>query len=182
MKYFYFSLIAFFMLNSLQAQVISGDKYRDILDQVNFANRFDDLGADEKILKEAKGSPYATKDFVIGAIYIDDELKIEDVKVRYNTFSNYIEVFDDTKEASNQYSSLAKFENYSVKIMETHYYYKSNIPNNKNRTGAYLVSSETENDKLYSLFVINSHKSFFVMMVTGNGLDQFFIHTVNKLV
>ena len=66
--------------------------------------------------KNYNGSPYFNDEFVLGEIYEGDKLIAEDTPLRYNIFSNEIEVKESIDDLDENASPLSKSSNIWVKI------------------------------------------------------------------
>ena len=67
------------------------------------------------------GSPYANEKFVAGNIYKDEKTLFKDVQLRYNIFSDEIEISKDANKPEESYSALIKEPNTLVKIFDDIY-------------------------------------------------------------
>lgn len=68
--------------------------------------------------KNYKGSPYFNDEFVLGNIYRGDTLISADIPLRYNIFSNEIEVKESLDQANEEAKPLTKSSEIYVKINE----------------------------------------------------------------
>jgi hypothetical protein len=68
--------------------------------------------------KNYKGSPYFNDDFVLGNIYRGDTLISKDIPLRYNIFSNEIEVKETLEQPHEEAKPLTKSSEIYVKINE----------------------------------------------------------------
>lgn len=69
--------------------------------------------------KNYVGSPYFNDDFVLGNIYEGDELIAVDIPLRYNVFSNEIEVKDSLEDLDEDAKPLTKSSSIWVEINKT---------------------------------------------------------------
>jgi len=69
--------------------------------------------------KDYHGSPYFNDNFVLGNVYKGNELLAEDIPLRYNIFSNEIEVKESLEEEDEDAKPLTKSSEIFVKIDDT---------------------------------------------------------------
>ena len=69
--------------------------------------------------KNYNGSPYFNDNFVLGNVYKGNELLAEDIPLRYNIFSNEIEVKESLEEVDENAKPLTKSSEIFVKIDDT---------------------------------------------------------------
>ena len=69
--------------------------------------------------KNYNGSPYFNDNFVLGNVYKGNELLAEDIPLRYNIFSNEIEVKESLEGADENAKPLTKSSEIFVKIDDT---------------------------------------------------------------
>jgi len=69
------------------------------------------------------GSPYYSDTFLLGNIYINDELTKSDVAMRYNIYSDEMEVKESLKDDDKRISALIKSPDISVVILNQSFVY-----------------------------------------------------------
>ena len=69
--------------------------------------------------KDYHGSPYFNDNFVLGNVYKGNELLAEDIPLRYNIFSNEIEVKESLEKGDEDAKPLTKSSEIFVKIDDT---------------------------------------------------------------
>lgn len=88
--------------------------------QVNAYEHFEQYGITEAKLYTIKGSPYDRPVFLLGGIYNSEKALVTGIPLRYNIFSDEIEIKDAT---SDEITALIKSPEYFVKINEELYLY-----------------------------------------------------------
>jgi len=99
----------------------------------------------EQQIISAKGSPYESETFLLGSIWTDNTVQVENVKLRYNMSSDQIEI--KSKDNPNEYGAVTKAPGITVKILGVPYIFLQNVPNLDNRYYKLLVDGTT-----YSLY------------------------------
>lgn len=79
------------------------------------------FGLSQEEFDNIQGSPYANESFIAGNIYKDDKQVFEDVLLRYNIFSDEIEIKKDANSAEEVYDALLKDPDTFVKIKDNIY-------------------------------------------------------------
>ena len=98
--------------------------------------------------KNLKGSPYVNEVFILGKIYNDDEVILSNIKLRYNAYSNEIEINNSSSGNKDEYGALNKDPNVYIKINQNVYVF---VPfENSNSNGSYFeILSEGKSFDLY---------------------------------
>lgn len=113
-----------------QASNTQGDIMYKILDREDRADAF---GISNSVLERAKGSPYANENFLTGIIYKEDKVLRSSLKLRYNIFSDEIEIEQPSGEGIG---SLYQDPDIYVKILNDIYVF---VPlNGSNEQGGYF--------------------------------------------
>ena len=79
------------------------------------------FGLTELEFSSIEGSPYANKNFLAGIIYQEDKAVYDKVLLRYNIFSDEIEIKKAENSAETSYDALIKDPKSTVKIANTIY-------------------------------------------------------------
>ena len=85
--------------------------------EISQLNEFE--GLSDEIIKNMDGSPYANDNFILGNIYENDKLVKKNILLRYNIFSDEIEIKDQTN--SDDYTALIKNPDLIIKILNEVY-------------------------------------------------------------
>ncbi len=106
------------------------------------------FGLTEDQFKNLKGSPYSNEEFLLGSIYNGKELATNNVYVRYNAFSDEIEIKKSKHSSNDEYGALLREPEVFVKILNQIYVF---IPfEQSNEKGHYFeILSE---GKVYDLY------------------------------
>ncbi len=113
MKKYLITLALVIISNSLFSQGLeAANKLNVRMIAISQVNEFDDLNDAEK--SNIIGSPYATKEFKKGLIFEKGKLIESRLLLRYNIFSDEIEIKLDRD--SDEYSALIKNQDYSIVI------------------------------------------------------------------
>lgn len=79
----------------------------------------------ETFLEVYDGTPYNNESFLLGNIYIKDELSASDVALRFNIYSDEIEIKESLQADDDKINALIKSPDISVTILRDKYYYVS---------------------------------------------------------
>ncbi len=109
---------------------------------------FEQYGISEEDLKNIKGSPYETNYFQPGNIFENTELKASKVPMRYNIFSDEIEIKSSFQPDENEINVLTKSPNYIVDISGSTYVYVLNSLSS-DKSGYFKVLHEGDHYDLY---------------------------------
>lgn len=114
--------------------------------QIELSEKDAAFGLTQQQFEDTKGSPYSNEDFLEGKIFKDDKLVKSDIAMRYNLFSDEIEIKNSVSDKT--YSALLRDPDIFVKIFNDIYVF---IPfEGSNEKGHYFkVSSEGKNFNLY---------------------------------
>ena len=117
--------------------------------EISQINEFE--GLSNEIIKNMDGSPYANENFILGNIFENDKLVKENILLRYNIFSDEIEIKNQTN--SEDYTALVQNPDLIIKILNNVYLY---VPlNGSVEKGNYFsVLSTDEKFDLYKKTVI----------------------------
>ena len=115
---------------------------------IGIENTKDAFGLSDEQFKNLKGSPYINEEFVSGNIYNGKELTASNVYLRYNAFSDEIEIKKSKHSSDQEYGALIKEPEVFVKIDEQLYVF---LPyQNSNEKGHYFeILSEEKAFDLY---------------------------------
>jgi len=118
------------------------------LRQINIEQEQSTLGLTKGEYKNLKGSPYVNEKFVLSKIYKGKEVTFNDIHLRYNAFSDEIEIRNSEINSKITYGALIKNSKQTIKIFNTTYVFVSY--ENSNIKGNYFeVLSE---QKLFDLY------------------------------
>ncbi|MCH2490221.1 MAG: hypothetical protein MK211_08735 [Flavobacteriales bacterium] len=111
---------------------------------INNTNEFFNLSEEE--FKNIEGSPYSNDTFLKGNIYQDDKLIMKDVPMRYNSYSDEIEMKKNENEEN--YGALLKSPDLFVKIFNDVYIF---VPKNGSTEegGYFKILSPNDHYDLY---------------------------------
>ena len=85
--------------------------------EISQINEFE--GLSDEIIKNMDGSPYANDNFILGNIYENGKLVKESILLRYNIFSDEIEIKNQTN--TEKYTALLKNPDLTIKILNEVY-------------------------------------------------------------
>lgn len=102
--------------------------------EIELANEFS--GENPNSVENIEGSPYANEVFVFGSLYIDAKLHKKNVLLRYNIFSEEIEISTSGKSKESSYNALLKNPSYYARIGKTTYIFAPY--NDSNKDGGYF--------------------------------------------
>ena len=105
-----------YSITSFSQQGIGGRLLTSDLNRVDTFLKRNDKTMSYTLPKNYNGTPYFNEEFVLGEIYQDDEMIAEDTPLRFNIFSNEIEVKESLEESNEDASPLTKASNIWVKI------------------------------------------------------------------
>lgn len=103
--------------------------------EIEKANEF--LGENPNSVENIEGSPYANETFVFGSLYIDAKLHKKNVLLRYNIFSEEIEISTGSADKESSYDALLKDPSYHARIGQTSYIFVAY--NASNEDGGYFA-------------------------------------------
>jgi len=87
--------------------------------EISQINEFE--GLSEEIIKNMDGSPYANDNFILGNIFENDKLVKENILLRFNIFSDEIEIKNQSD--TEYYTALIKNPDLIIKILNEVYIY-----------------------------------------------------------
>lgn len=118
------------------------------LRQINIEQQQSTFGLTENEYKSLKGSPYINKEFILGKIYNEKEVVFDNLRLRYNAFSDEIEIQNSDINDKITYGALFKNTNEFIKIFNKVYVFV--LFGNSNVKGNYFeILSE---QKLFDLY------------------------------
>lgn len=147
MKFSLFSILFFFITNTSFSQA-NRNEYNLGQRQINIEQQRSVFGLSEGEYKNLKGSPYANETFLLGKIYNGNELLFDNLYLRYNAFSDEIEIKNSEKNNIVEYGALNKNSEELIKIYNQTYVF---VPfENSNAKGNYFqILSE---EKVFDLY------------------------------
>lgn len=98
--------------------------------------------------KNLKGSPYVNEEFLLGKIYNEKEMIFDNLHLRYNAFSDEIEIRNSEKNEKLEYGALKRNSDEFIKIFNKIYVFAPF--ENSNTLGHYFEILSTE--KLFDLY------------------------------
>lgn len=140
--------IALFAIASTSLFSQANNKEFDLtVRQIELSEKDAAFGLTEEQYRATIGSPYSNEDFLEGKIFKDDKLVKSDIAMRYNLFSDEIEI--KNSKSDETYSALLRDPDIFVKIFNDIYVF---IPfKGSNEKGHYFkVSTEGKNFNLYT--------------------------------
>jgi len=129
--------------------------------------RFNEFGLTQAEFNAIKNGMYPNPNYLPGSIYENGKEMVRDLPMRYNAYTDEIEVKE--KRQSEDYQTLEKNENVSVKIAYDPYIY---LPDNgiKEKSGFMNVLVDGEKYKLYKKETVTFHP--LVKAQTGYDSDS----------
>jgi hypothetical protein len=134
---------------------INESAYAKMLNASLEANQFFELyGISIEDLKNITGSPYDENYFQLGFIYSNNELKASNVPMRYNIFSDDIEINTSQDPNKQDINVLSKSPDVFVKIGTDVFVYVENL-SDENQSGYFKVVHEGDHFDLYKKSRVN---------------------------
>ncbi|WP_339610016.1 hypothetical protein [uncultured Planktosalinus sp.] len=109
---------------------------------------FEQYGISEEDLKNIKGSPYEVDYFQPGNLFEGTELKVSKIPMRYNIFSDEIEVKSSFQPNDTDINVLTTSPDYIINIVGNTYVYVLNTVS-KDKSGYFKVLHEGDHYDLY---------------------------------
>ncbi len=104
------------------------------LRQINIEQQQSTYGLTENEYKNLKGSPYVNEEFILSKIYNEKEVIFDNLYLRYNAFSDEIEIRNSQTNDKITYGALIKNSNEYINIFNKVYVFvhfgKSNVKGN----------------------------------------------------
>ena len=118
------------------------------------------FGLTEEEFTNVKGSPYANEKFISGSIFKDDRPVLTKVFLRYNIFSDEIEVQKSSNSSEDSYQALVKDPDMFVKIANDIYVFV--LFEESVEKGSYFsIISEESNFDLYKKSEVDYSAPFY---------------------
>lgn len=112
-------------------------------------------------LKKIDGSPYANNQFIPSKLYKGDSLIATHVPMRYNIFSDQIELKDPKAETPTPKAALLRNTDLTVQIYDNKYRYSEDFVSEKGVPGSYFeVVWEDGEYSLYKKMEVTYHPPF----------------------
>lgn len=148
MKYLFSFAFSLFVFNIGLAQ-FNESAYNNLLMASYEVDQYFDLyGYSEEDLRNINGSPYQVDFFQPGTIYSNDKLAASNILMRYNIFSDEIEINQSQNPEEKDISVLSKSPTIFVNIANNTYVYVQNLIS-KDKSGYFNVLLEDDHFDLY---------------------------------
>lgn len=89
--------------------------------QIDLVHQQKSFGLSEGEYKNLKGSPYVNEEFLLGKIYNENEVIFDNLQLRYNAFSDEIEIRNSEKGKKLDYGAIKRNSDEFIKIFNTVY-------------------------------------------------------------
>ncbi|MEX0995724.1 MAG: hypothetical protein WDZ45_01595 [Flavobacteriaceae bacterium] len=149
------------LISSISFGQINESAYSKMLDASITVNQYFDLyGISDEDLKNIVGSPYDIVNFQPGNIYKNDKIVASKIPMRYNIFSDEIEINTSQVSQKENINNLSKSPDIFVSIANEVYVFVENFAN-KEESGYFKVIVEGNHFDLYKKSTVTYIKKRF---------------------